>query len=70
MAKVANAMQKLAVQKFYVAQALGIGDCEDVFYNVGVFSTKALAEQALANLAEEMDMELETAIETHTLDLV
>ena len=71
MAKVADVMQKIAMQKkLYVAQALGIGEREDVFYNVGVFSTLALAQQALADLAEEMDIELETAIETYTLDLV
>ena len=55
--------------KLFVATAQGIGDDENAFYNVGVYSTRALAQSALANLAEEMDTELETAIEEHTLDL-
>lgn len=56
--------------KLFVATAQGIGDDESAFYNVGVYSTLALAKQALADLAEELDIELETAIETHTLDSV
>jgi hypothetical protein len=55
--------------KLFVATAQGIGDDENAFYNVGVYSTLDLAKAALADLAEEMDTELETAIEEHTLDL-
>jgi hypothetical protein len=55
--------------KLFVATAQGIGDDENAFYNVGVYSTIENAKAALADLAEEMDMELETAIEEHTLDL-
>lgn len=55
--------------KLFVATAQGIGDDERAFYNVGVYSTLDLAKAALADLAEELDTELETAIEEHTLDL-
>jgi ATP-dependent phosphoenolpyruvate carboxykinase len=55
--------------KLFVATAQGIGDDEHAFYNVGVYSTIENAKAALANLAEELEMELETAIEEHTLDL-
>ena len=55
--------------KLFVATAQGIGDDEHAFYNVGVYSTIENAKAALADLAEELEMELETAIEEHTLDL-
>jgi hypothetical protein len=60
--------QKTAVQKLYVAQALGIGEREDTFYNIGVYTSRALALVALEELAEEMDMELERNVEEFTLN--
>ena len=53
--------------KVFVLQAQGFGDNEFEFYNIGVFSNKADAEQAQRNcIAEglEDDMEIVTKIET------
>ena len=62
------ATKQKTVTKLFVAQALGIGEREDVFYNIGVYQCKLLAAVALKELAEEMDMELETQVEEFTLN--
>lgn len=41
------------MQKIYTVQALGWGDSEDEFYNVGQFSTRALAEKNIAELTAD-----------------
>lgn len=41
------------MQKIYTVQALGWGDSEDEFYNVGQFSSRALAEKKIAELTAE-----------------
>jgi hypothetical protein len=56
--------------QLFVAQMQGLGEIETAFYNVGVFSTKELAEAALRDLAEEAGLEdAETVIEKYTLDV-
>ena len=62
------ASKQKTVTKLFVAQALGIGEREDVFYNIGVYQSKLLAAVALKELAEELDMELETQVEEFTLN--
>jgi hypothetical protein len=41
------------MQKMYVLQALGWGDREDAFYNIGVYSTMANAKNAEHNCISE-----------------
>ena len=60
------------MSKVYVVQALGFGDREDAFYNMGVYSTKAQANKALkemeAEWAEDDLEDVETNIEEWELD--
>ena len=61
--------------KVYVVRVQGFGDDEDVFEVTGVFSTHALAEQAVSNIeadwvddvGEDEDMVV-TEIEEYELD--
>jgi len=54
--------------KLFIAQALGIGEREDVFYNIGVYQSRALALVALEELAQELDMDIERNVEEFTLN--
>jgi hypothetical protein len=41
------------MQKIYTVQALGWGDSEDEFYNIGQYSTREKAEKRIAELEAE-----------------
>jgi hypothetical protein len=60
------------MQKVYIVQVQGWGDDEDAMYNTGAYSTRTLAEQALADLltqATEDGLEdVVTDIEVLTID--
>jgi len=60
------------MKKVYIVQAQGFGDDEDAMYNTGAYTTRALAEQALADLltqAREDGLEdVVTDIEVLTVD--
>jgi predicted N-acyltransferase len=57
----------------YVLQAQGLGDLEDAFYNVGVYSTHELAQNAEQNFVRdfvsEEGFEIATNIEMIELDM-
>ena len=56
----------------YVLQAMGLGDAEDAFYNVGAYATRELAEQAERDLLEELAQDElgDTLTQIETLTLV
>ncbi len=60
------------MQKVYILQALGFGDREDEFYNIGVYSSKAAAASAELTLQEQWQEDgldyVETNIEEWQLD--
>ena len=62
------ATKQKTVTKLFIAQALGIGEREDVFYNIGVYQSRALALVALEELAQELDMDIERNVEEFTLN--
>jgi predicted N-acyltransferase len=57
----------------YILQAQGIGDLEDAFYNVGVYSTHELAQNAEQNFVRdfvsEEGFEIATNIEMLEMDM-
>jgi predicted N-acyltransferase len=57
----------------YILQAQGLGDLEDAFYNVGVYSTHELAQNAEQNFVRdfvsEEGFEIATNIEMLELDM-
>ena len=61
------------MQTMYVLQAQGLGDLEDAFYNVGVYSTHELAQNAEQNFVRdfvsEEGFEIATNIEMIELDM-
>lgn len=57
--------------KVYVLQALGFGDDEHAFYNVGVYSSKNALEDAERKLKSDSladGFEAETMVEEYELD--
>ena len=60
------------MQKVYIVQVQGWGDDEDAMYNTGAYSTRKLADNALAELlvqAEEDGLtDVVTDIEVLTVD--
>jgi len=61
------------MQTMYILQAQGLGDLEDAFYNVGVYSTQELAQNAEQNFVRdfvsEEGFEIATNIEMLELDM-
>lgn len=61
------------MQTVYVLQAQGLGDLEDAFYNVGVYSTHELAQNAEQNFVRdfvsEEGFEIATNIEMLEIDM-
>jgi hypothetical protein len=57
----------------YILQAQGLGDLEDAFYNVGVYSTHELAQNAEQNFVRdfvsEEGFEIATNIEMLEMDM-
>jgi hypothetical protein len=60
------------MKKVYIVQVQGWGDDEDAFYNTGAYSTRKLAEQALADLLVQAEADgltdVVTEIEVLTVD--
>jgi hypothetical protein len=59
------------MQKIYIVQVQGWGDDEDAFYNTGAYSTKAKADEALAQLvaqAQADELDVVTNMEVITVD--
>ena len=59
------------MQKVYIVQVRGWGDDEDAMYNVGAFSTRALADAHVTQLTAEAladELEVETDVEVITVD--
>jgi hypothetical protein len=49
----------------YILQAQGLGDLEDAFYNVGVYSTYELAQNAEQNFVRDFVSEEGFAVATN-----
>jgi hypothetical protein len=49
----------------YILQAQGLGDLEDAFYNVGVYSTHELAQNAEENFVRDFVSEEGFAVATN-----
>jgi len=59
------------MQKIYIVQVQGWGDDEAAFYNTGAYSTKAKADEALAQLvaqAQADELDVVTNMEVITVD--
>ena len=60
------------MKKVYIVQVQGWGDDEDAFYITGAYSTRALAEAAVAQLIAEAEADglddVVTEIEVVTVD--
>ena len=60
------------MSKVYILQALGFGDREDEFVNIGAYSSKEKMDAALVTLQEEWaewDMgEVETRVEEYEVE--
>ena len=60
------------MQKVYIVQVQGWGDDEDAMNNTGAYSTRTLAEQALADLLTQAEADgltdVVTDIEVLTVD--
>jgi hypothetical protein len=60
------------MQTVYVLQVQGLGDREEEFVNVGVYSSKANAEDAqrrfISEALEDFDLQIVTQIEEFTLN--
>ena len=54
--------------KLYLLKGLGFGDIEDAFEPIGIFSSRALAEQAKQNIVADGDDDIEFRIDVYELN--